>query len=222
MSNDLIAQPASSLPAYLKTEVSKGNENLSSEDMAIPYISLLQSISKPCVKGSSEYIKGAEAGQFYNTVTKELKDSMLCANMFYDSVYAVNKKRELGDDYQGEHVSTEDAISHLESEGLNPNDYDIKEVHKHTLAIFNEATGELESAAIFSFRNTALKSSRMWNTQIVSSYPNADRFAGIWKLTPKLNSNNMGQWYTPDVELAGYPSEETYAILQEKYKLWRS
>ena len=219
MANALIAQKPDQLPSYLVTEVSRGNENLSSEDLAVPYISLLQSISKPCTKGSSEYIKGAEPGQFYNTVTKALKDELICSNMFVDTVFSVNKKRGLGDDFQGEHATQIDAISHLEAEGLNPSDYDIKECHKHTIAIFDDE-GNLESPAIFSFRNTALKSSKLWNTQIVSAYPNADRFAGIWKVTPKINSNNMGQWYTPDVELVGYPSEETYAVLKEKYNLW--
>ncbi len=222
MANNLIAKPATSLPDYLKTDVAVGNENLSADDLTVPYISLLQSISKPCTKGSPEYIKGATAGMFYNTVTKEVSDEILCANMFVNTVFSVNKKRNLGDDFQGEFANSEDAMEHLEAEGLNPADYDIKENHKHTLALFNEKTGDLESAAIFSFRNTALKASRMWNTQIVSSYPNADRFAGIWKVTPQMQSNNLGQWYTPNIELAGYPSPEVYDILKEKYGQWHS
>ena len=221
MTNTLVAQNANTLPDYLKTDVALGNENLTSETLAVPYISLLQNLSKPCVKGSAEYVKGAEAGQFFNTVSKSLTEEIICCNMFVDVVFAVNKKRDLGDDYQGEFVNTEDAMSHLEAEKLNPNDYDVKEVHKHTLAIFDSKTGELDSAAVFSMRNTALKSSRTWNTQIVSAYPNADRFSGIWKLTPKMNSNAKGSWYTPDVELMGYPSEETHAMLTEKFALWR-
>jgi|14BtaG_2_1085337.scaffolds.fasta_scaffold17167_3 hypothetical protein len=222
MAKNLIAKPATTLPDYLKTDTSVGNENISADDLTVPYISLLQSISKPCTKGSPEYVKGAEPGQFYNTVTKEVSDELLCANMFVNTVFSVNKKRQLGDDFQGEFALQEDAMEHLEAEGLNPSDYDIKENHKHTLALFDAETGNLESAAIFSFRNTALKASRLWNTQILSAYPNADRFAGIWRITPQTQSNNMGSWFTPNIELAGYPSEEVYDVLKEKYNLWHN
>ena len=74
-----------------------------------------------------EYIKGAEPGQFYNTVTKELSDELTCANMFVDTVYAVNKRRDIGDDYQGEFTSNLAALEHLEAEGLNPKDYEVKD-----------------------------------------------------------------------------------------------
>jgi len=221
MSNALMTKLSDQLPAHLQTGEAVGNENLDGSALAIPYISLLQSLSKPCTKGDSQYVKGAEAGMFFNSVTKEFGDELLCANMFTDTVFACNKKRALGDDYKGEHASAELAIAHLEEEGVNPNDYDITETHKHMLALFDEKTGELKSGAIYSFRNTALKSSRTWNTQILTEYPNADRFAGIWKLTPIANSNSKGTWYMPSTELVGYASEETYNILKDRYKQWR-
>lgn len=220
MSNALVNN-VDALPAHLQTEVGKGNENISSDDLAIPYISLLQSLSKPCTKGTAEYVKGAEAGQFFNSVSKGLTDDFLCANMFVDTIFAVNKMRDKGEDFQGEHTSEAAALDHLEAEGLNPADYDIKEVHKHMLAIFNAETGELESAAIYSFRNTALKASRMWNTQILSKYPNADRFAGIWKVSALTNSNSKGTWFTPQVELVGFANEEVYEVLKERFTTWR-
>ncbi len=219
--NSIAVHGTSSLPAHLVTDTAKGNENITAGDLAVPYLSLLQSLSKPCTKGAPEYVKGAEPGHFFNTVTKEFKEEIICANMFVDTVYAINKKRGMGDDYQGEHISNEAALSHLEQEGLNPSDYDITETHKHMLALFNEETGAIESAAIYSLRSTALKASRLWNTQILTAYPNADRFAGIWKLTAQLQTNKFGSWHTPVVELQGYPSEEVYAELQANYKKWR-
>lgn len=220
MSNALMTK-TDSLPAHLVTETAKGNENIDSSSLATPYISLLQSLSKACTKGTAEYVKGVESGQFFNTVSKKASDTILCANMFSDVVFNANQKRSLGNDYKGEHASVDAAIAHLEAEGVNPNDYDISETHKHMLALFDEETGELESGAIFSFRNTALKSSRLWNTQILSEYPNADRFAGIWKMSAITNSNSQGTWFTPSVELVGYASEETHNLLKERFDQWR-
>lgn len=220
--NDLVVKDSTSLPAHLSTDKAVGNENIGAETLAVPYISLLQALSKPCTKGSAEYVKGAQAGMFYNTVTKAVADELLVANMFMDSVFVANKKQNLGDDYQGEHPTMEAAVEHLESEGLNVNDYDVQEVHKHMLALFDEKTGAIESGAIYSFRKTALRTSRTWNSQILSQYPNADRFAGIWKLSALTNSNNLGTWFTPNVEFVGFANEDIYADLQAKYKLWKS
>jgi len=221
MSKALIQPVSTQLPAHLVTDTAAGNENLTGDDLAVPYISLLQSLSKPCTKGTPQYVQGAEAGTFYNTVTKKTSEELTCANMFMDTIFSVNKKRKLGDDFQGEFVSEDAALEHLESEGLNPVDYDIVETAKHMLALLDPKTGELQSAGIFSFRNTALKASRMWNTQILSSYPDADRFAGIWKITAGSTSNKMGAWFIPNVELIGFASADLYKELQAKYKQWR-
>lgn len=220
MSKTLVVPTANGLPAHLQADTPTGNENISASDLAIPYISLLQSLSKPCVKGNAEYVKGAEPGMFYNTVSKELSSEFTCANMFVKTVYVCNKKKELGEDYQGEHTSEDEAIAHLESQGLNPNDYAVTETAKHMLAIIDPDTGKLKTAAVMSLRSSGLKTSRNWNTQILANYPNADRFAGIWKVTAIMQSNRKGQWFTPNVELIGYAGEELYAELQEKYQQW--
>jgi len=49
-----------------------GFENQTSEDMAIPFLGLLQQLSPQVTKGNDEFIEGAEAGMLFNTVTQEL------------------------------------------------------------------------------------------------------------------------------------------------------
>jgi len=197
-----------------------GNDNVDSSVLAIPYISLLQSLSKACTEGTADYIEGARPGKFLNSVTKEISDNIICANMFMNVIFTANKKRNLGDDFKGEHATREAAVQHLEAEGVNPEDYDIEEVHKHMLTLLDPDTGEILSGAIFSFRKTGLKTSRQWNSHILTEYPNADRFAGIWKMSNKTTSNSKGTWQTVQLDLIGFASEKTHAALKEHYPKW--
>ena len=50
----------------------KGLENIDKDDLALPFLKLLQSGSYETKKKHAKYVDGAEAGMFYNTVTKKL------------------------------------------------------------------------------------------------------------------------------------------------------
>ncbi len=49
-----------------------GLENIEKTDLALPFLKLLQSGSDETKKKHAKYVEGAEAGMFYNTVTKKL------------------------------------------------------------------------------------------------------------------------------------------------------
>tara|TARA_R110002096_G_scaffold87392_1_gene200581 strand:- start:3321 stop:3785 length:465 start_codon:yes stop_codon:yes gene_type:complete len=49
-----------------------GLENIDKGDLALPFLKLLQSGSYETKKKHAKYVEGAEAGMFYNTVTKKL------------------------------------------------------------------------------------------------------------------------------------------------------
>ena len=49
-----------------------GLENIDKGDLALPFLKLLQSGSDETKKRHAKYVNGAEAGMFYNTVTKKL------------------------------------------------------------------------------------------------------------------------------------------------------
>ncbi len=49
-----------------------GLETIEKTDLALPFLKLLQSGSDETKKKHAKYVEGAEAGMFYNTVTKKL------------------------------------------------------------------------------------------------------------------------------------------------------
>ena len=64
--------PAGALAEMFQTDAGTGFEEAGKESFAIPFLKLLQSLSPQCKKNEPEYIKGAEEGDFFNTVTEKV------------------------------------------------------------------------------------------------------------------------------------------------------
>ncbi len=73
MANELKAKQDTSL-ALFGNDVSKGFENMTQEDMALPFVRILGQLSPQVTDGDAKYIEGAKPGMIYNTVTSELYD----------------------------------------------------------------------------------------------------------------------------------------------------
>ena len=71
--NQAVAKKAESLPANLMDDLyagaGQGMENITAEDMQIPFMRILQPLSPQLIKTDSKFIKGASAGDIFNTVT---------------------------------------------------------------------------------------------------------------------------------------------------------
>lgn len=210
---------STTLPAHLQQGASRlGNENLSSKDLTTPELSVLQALSPEVTQGKPEFIRGAAAGEILNSVTKERTEEVFVANLFQETTYAVFKKRTLGGgDFQGNFKSADDAMLHLLTKNLNAQDYDVVETSTHTVAIIDPITGQMKSPAIIRFKSTGLAIARDWNTAIVVHQPDLDRFAGIWKVSAVMKTNNKGSWFVLKTDFAGFASEELYNELRKQY-----
>ena len=62
----------STLSSLLEEEAGAGLENFNTEDMQIPFIRILQALSPQLNKQDSLYIKGAEQGDIFNTVSQQV------------------------------------------------------------------------------------------------------------------------------------------------------
>ena len=61
------------LPDWLQGKgAARGSENVTTDDMLIPRIELVQALSPARKKSDAAYIEGAEEGMLYNNVTREL------------------------------------------------------------------------------------------------------------------------------------------------------
>ena len=58
-----------------------GAQNISQEDLALPFLKILGQLSPEVNKRDGKYVEGAEPGKIINTVTNELYDTYKCHTM---------------------------------------------------------------------------------------------------------------------------------------------
>lgn len=61
--------------AEMEADAGDGLQNVTSDDMAVPFLRVLQKMSPQCSKRDGGYVAGAEEGMIFNTVTGELWDA---------------------------------------------------------------------------------------------------------------------------------------------------
>ena len=73
MANDMTAKTSGSV-ALFGDDLQQGFENMTQEDMALPFVRILGQLSPQVTDGDAKFIDGAKPGMIYNTVTSELFD----------------------------------------------------------------------------------------------------------------------------------------------------
>ena len=67
-----VTKKETQLPAYMKEGGNRGSENVTSQDVMLPRIDIIQDMSPQHKKTKPEYIEGAEVGMLFNTLTMDL------------------------------------------------------------------------------------------------------------------------------------------------------
>ena len=65
--------------ALFGDDLDKGFENMTQQDLALPFIRILGQLSPQVTEGDAKYVSGAKHGMIYNTVTSERYDGKQCA-----------------------------------------------------------------------------------------------------------------------------------------------
>ena len=80
MANDIAKKADSSLALF--GDDAKGFENMTQDDLALPFVRILGQLSPQVTDGDAKYIDGAKPGMIYNTVTSELYDGKKVSRLF--------------------------------------------------------------------------------------------------------------------------------------------
>jgi len=214
------------LLADLETEGAK-REVMSKDDMAIPFLQILQSLSPQCTKGEAEYIKGAVASELFNTVTKERfvtyddDDNAVTAlhvvSIHYKPSYIEWVPRANGGGFVGEY---DVAVGSTAITQPNDNKQDIIQkgspvgtpgnqlsyTHTHYMFVVNKTTGRYRPIVV-SMTSTQVKPSKVLNAMVqdaeLPSGNPAPRYYPIWAVTTQRRSNEHGTWYVWDFKRDG-------------------
>ena len=189
-----------------------GLENVDKQDLALPFLKLLQSGSDETKKKHAKYVEGAEAGMFYNTVTKKLyngEKGIEVIPVFYKMTYpewAPFEKREgrpIHND-RGPGVMSKVTQNDRNKDMLD-NGNEIIKTANHFVVI----NGERPEKALMTMKSTQLKVSRQWNSLMENEFENdpntgkslqAPTFSRIYKLNSVENSGSF-TWHGYNVSM---------------------
>ncbi|TXG97705.1 MAG: hypothetical protein E6R08_06195 [Nevskiaceae bacterium] len=207
----------STLPAFLQAkqgQPARGSENVGADDMIIPRLELIQSLS-PCLdkENDAAYIEGAEAGLFFNNVTRELYgDTVQVIPVFFQKEYIIWKDRKKGGGFVGAFTTmaaAEAAMAELEDAA----DHRINDTVNWFCYLRHN--GKLENIVV-SMAVTKLKVSRQWSTLI--RLTEQDSFARVYDIGSFTDQNKAGEKYKNlTVKVNGYPTEEEYLRAEQLY-----
>jgi len=178
-----------------------GTENIKAKDVLIPRLVILQSLSPQLAKKKSEYIEGAEVGDFCNVATGDIyKKEVEVIPCHFATAYIEWIKNRGGIAMNhGDNPAVLDKTTKNERfENLLPNGNMIQE-NAQWYCLLKD--GGSWTRVFFPLKSTGLKHSRKWMTVIRSETLKVDGndwkpplFWRLWKLIVIDESNDQGDW----------------------------
>jgi hypothetical protein len=215
MNNVIKKEQAGALAVNLfEADADKGSQNMTQEDLALPFLKVLGQLSPEVNKRDGKYVEGAEPGMILNSVTNEVFDGTKGINVL--PVYYERKLVEWQDrgDSKGAPVAIHNAESDIMSQTTRdksykdrlPNGNYIENTANHFVIVL----GDSPSTALISMKATQLKISRKWNSVMMgiklqgkNGLFTPPTYSHIYNLKTVQMSNDKGTWFGWDVAKVG-------------------
>lgn len=189
-----------------------GFENQTREDIAIPFISVLQGLSPQVSKGT---VEGARPGMLFNTVTEELydpKEGLIFVPSYTEHVYVEWVPRKEGGGFVAIHQVNDETVKKakeeaeefgklkIDREGGGQNDL-VETFYVYGTLLDEDY--EPVSMAVIAFTSTKIKIYRRWNTSLRMFTIKTDDgrkvrpplFAHTVRITTAEESNSEGDYF---------------------------
>ena len=194
-----------------EADANQGAQNISQEDLALPFLKILGQLSPEVNKRDGKYVEGAEPGKIINTVTNQLYDSLEVVPVFYKRQYIEWQDRGTS---TGAPVAIHEADSDIISQTTRGKDYKDRLANgnylENTASHFVLTVGDNPSTALISMKSTQLKISRKWNSMMsgikmkgANGMFTPASFSHIYKLKTTQMSNDKGTWFGWEVSKVG-------------------
>ena len=194
-----------------EADANEGAQNISQEDLALPFLKILGQLSPEVNKRDGKYVQGAEPGKIINTVTNKLYDEIEVIPVFYKRQYVEWADRGTS---TGAPVAIHSADSDIISQTTRGKDYKdrlangnyLENTANHYVIYLNDTPQQ----AMVSMKSTQLKVSRKWNSMMMGIKMQGKNglftpptYSHIYKLKSVQMSNDKGTWFGWDVEKVG-------------------
>ena len=219
----------SELDKLLEEDSGAGLENFTTEDMQIPFIRILQALSPQLNKQDPLYIKGAEQGDIFNTVSGEIYKAdtgLTVVPAYFEQKFLEFALRSTGGGFIKELSPDDKDINLTNREGtieMLPSGNELVRTHQHLVI----AKGENEMApAVLDMKKTQLKVSRRWNTlkngiRLPSGKP-MPLYGTAWKITTVSESNDQGTWYNYKLDRITEITKDIESMMLEARNMYQS
>jgi hypothetical protein len=207
MSNEVIKKDTGSM-ALFGDDAAKGFENMTQEDMALPFVRILGQLSPQVTEGDAKYIEGAKPGMIYNTVTSECFDGKKGIKVI--PCYYKKDFPEWSDRGDGPgapvavHLPNSPVIQTGKRDGSKirlPNGNYLEETASYYVLVETKTGGM--TPALITMKSTQLNVSKKWNS-MMKTIQIADGKGGfaippmhgvVYNLQSVLQKNDKGSWY---------------------------
>ena len=208
------------MAAVYSQDSGSGFEETNAESFAIPFLSILQSGSPQCKKSDGAYIKGAEEGMLYNSVTGELfgETGVEVIPCHYTHRVIEWKIREAGGGFVAEHLPSDPVATNTvrddKGRNMTPNGTQMSDTRNHYVLI---RTKNGLTPAIMSLSSSQLKKSKKWMSMMqgmknknpaTGMFEIAPMFSNSYRVTTVPESNEKGSWFGYDFKLVGKVIDE--------------
>jgi len=201
---------ATSMMDAIAEDSGQGFEGVTSQDVAVPYYGILQSLSPQVARGPKQ-IKGASDGDIFNNMSQEVikgDEGIRVIPCYFQRCYVEWTPRESGGGFVQQH--DDDGImanTTKDDKGNNvlPNGNFVVETAYHYVIRVKE-NGGMERA-IMSMSSTQMKSSRRWVAQQMSlqirvngKMVNPPPYSHIYDVKTRLNTKDNFVWSGWDID----------------------
>ena len=189
-----------------EADAGKGTQNITQEDLALPFLKVLMPLSPEVNKMDGKYVEGAEPGMIFNSVTKELYDGAKGINVLpchYLKQYVEWQDRGTsGGSPVAIHKANSDIVSTTTRDkswkDRLPNGNYLETTANHFVVIL----GDAPQTALISMKSTSLSVSRKWLTTMQTLLlPGKNglftppTYSHIYNLKTVQMSNDKGTWF---------------------------
>jgi hypothetical protein len=237
-----LARAESLAVGRLAEDASEFGMEFDRQDLAVPFLRIIQSNSPQVMQGRAEYMEEARPGMLFNTASRQLwpgQEGLYFLPVTYQRSFIEWKPRLQGGGFVKDHGSDDSLLKTTKRNEKNkdilPNGNELSNNALYYGFVVDTATGQAQQVALV-LTGTQMKKSRKLNTALAtmtkldeeSGRPvKVPPFYRLWHITTVPERNDQGDWYgflfQPDQPIDTVPNgEQVYEAAKKLYRQVKS
>lgn len=192
----------------------EGHEDFSQSDFTVPYIGIIQALSKAVQKNHANYIAGAEQGNFVNSATRTALDGdkgIDVVPVYFQHRYVAWKPNNGGiaHDYGSDPQAYDKLEPNEKGQRIDSEGNEVVDAMEYFCLIIDKEAMTMEPAVI-PFSKIHAKKSKKWNNLIRAHVELRNGkpvkpaiYFYYYHITTVPESNDKGSWYSHQIVDAG-------------------